>query len=54
MTSGQKFTAYGSEPVKDVQPHRSILGALRYTTITRIEVTYSVNRVMQAPLETHW
>ena len=37
--------------------YRSIVGALQYVTITRLEIAYSVNKVcqyMQAPLESHW
>ena len=37
--------------------YRSIIGALQYVTITRLEIAYSVNKVcqyMQAPLESHW
>lgn len=28
MASGQKLMAYGSDPVQNVQPYRSIVGAL--------------------------
>ena len=37
--------------------YKSIVGALQYVTITRLEIAYSVNKVcqyMQAPLESHW
>lgn len=57
MTSGQRLTAHGSDPVKDIHLYRSIVGALQYATIRRPETTCSVNKVcqfMQAPLETHW
>lgn len=57
MTSEHKLTAYGSDHAHNVQLHRSVVGVLRYITITIIELTYSVNRVyqfMQAPLEAHW
>lgn len=57
MTSGQKLTSYGSDPVQDTQLYRSIVGALQYFTITRPEISYNVNKVcqfMQSPLESHW
>lgn len=45
MTTGQKLSNYGSDPVNDVQLCRSIVGALQYATITRPEIAYYVNRV---------
>lgn len=47
MTSGQRLNAYGSAPFHDTQFYRSIVGALQYATITRLEITYCVNRVCQ-------
>lgn len=52
-----KLNAYGSDPVKDVQLYRTIVGALQYATITKPKIAYSVNKVcqfMHAPLEAHW
>lgn len=46
-----------SNPVKDAQFYRSIVGALQYVTITRPEISFCVNRVcqfMQNPQESHW
>lgn len=37
MASGLRFTAHGSELVKDIQLYRNIIGALQYTAITRLE-----------------
>lgn len=57
MTTGQKLTSYGSDTVKNVQLYRSVVGALQYITITRPEISFSVNKVcqhMQNPLEAHW
>ena len=37
--------------------YRSIIGALQYVTITRLEIACSVNKACQytqAPLESHW
>lgn len=47
MTTGQKLTSYGSDPVEDVQLYRSVVGALQYVTITRPEISFSVNKVCQ-------
>ncbi|KAK6162474.1 hypothetical protein DH2020_002315 [Rehmannia glutinosa] len=57
MTSGEKLTAFGSDVVSNPQLYRSIVGALQYITITRPEISFSVNKVcqfMQRPLEAHW
>ncbi|KAM6543699.1 hypothetical protein CsatB_008146 [Cannabis sativa] len=57
MISGQKLSAHGSEHFADPQMYRSIVGALQYLTITRPELSYSVNKVcqfMQKPLQSHW
>lgn len=57
MTSGLQFLAFRSDPVRDVQLYRSIVGALQYVTITRPEISFSVNKVCQFkqnPLEIHW
>ncbi|XP_060968348.1 uncharacterized mitochondrial protein AtMg00810-like [Cannabis sativa] len=57
MVNGQKLSAYGSEVFPNPHMYRSIVGALQYLTITRLELSYSVNKVcqyMQQPLQTHW
>ncbi|XP_030510465.1 uncharacterized mitochondrial protein AtMg00810-like [Cannabis sativa] len=57
MTSGIRLSAYQGEPLEDVQLYRSVVGALQYLTITRPELSFSVNKVcqfMQKPLSTHW
>ena len=56
MTSGQKLSSYGSESVHDVKLYKSIVRALQYVIVTRLEISYSVNKAcqyMQAPLESH-
>uniref|UniRef100_A0A803Q9W1 Integrase catalytic domain-containing protein n=1 Tax=Cannabis sativa TaxID=3483 RepID=A0A803Q9W1_CANSA len=43
--------------LRDLGPLKSIVGALQYITITRPELSFSVNKVcqfMQQPLSTHW
>ncbi|KAM6560071.1 hypothetical protein CsatA_029310 [Cannabis sativa] len=57
MNSGLKLSNYGSEPVKDATLYRSIVGALQHATITRLELSFSVNKVcryMQIPLQAYW
>lgn len=51
------MTAYGSDPVLDVQLYCNVVGALQYAPITRPEIAYSVSHachIMQNPLEAHW
>ena len=57
MSSGTKLTKSGSEPFDNPSLYRSIVGALQYTTITRPELAFSVNKVcqfMHQPLQSHW
>lgn len=57
ITSGQALTGNGSVPFNNTQLCKSIVGALQYTTITRLEITFSVNKVcqfMQNLLLKHW
>lgn len=57
MVSSDKLTYTGTDPIQDVHQYRSVVGALQYITITRLELSYSVNMVcqyMQTPLESHW
>nr|KYP50410.1 Retrovirus-related Pol polyprotein from transposon TNT 1-94 [Cajanus cajan] len=57
MVSGCKLSRTGSEKFLDVTLYRSVVGALQYATITRPEISFSVNKVcqfMSNPLEQHW
>lgn len=45
MISGQRSATYGSDPVSNTQHYRSIVGALQYIGIIRLEFTYSVKEV---------
>lgn len=57
MISGLKLTKEGHNYMSDPFLYRSIVGALRYATITRHEIAFSVNKVcqyMQQPLDEHW
>lgn len=57
MASSTKLSKYGSHHVLDPSFFRSIVGALQFATITRPEISYSMNKVCQflaEPLEDHW
>jgi histone deacetylase 1/2 len=57
MVSSSKLSKIGSNPVEDPTHFRSIVGALQYATLTRPEISFSVNKVCQFlsnPLEEHW
>ncbi|KAL5551297.1 hypothetical protein UlMin_001473 [Ulmus minor] len=57
MVSNLKLTAINGDPITNGTEYRSIVGALQYITITRLETAYSVNQVcqfMQNPLDNHW
>jgi histone deacetylase 1/2 len=57
MASSTKLSKYGSNHVADPTFFRSIVGGLQYITVTRPEISYSVNKVCQflsSPLEDHW
>lgn len=55
--SNAKLSKEGSNYVDDPSLYRSIVGALQYATLTRPEISYSVNKACQflsQPLEEHW
>lgn len=57
MISSSKLSKVGSTAVNDPTEFRSIVGALQYVTLTRPEISFSVNKVCQFlsnPLEDHW
>lgn len=57
MTSGLHLSSKGGDVVEDATLYRSTVGALQYLTITRPDISYSVNKVcqfMQNPLHSHW
>lgn len=57
MVSSSKLSKVGSDTVDDPTQFRSIVGALQYATLTRPEISFSVNKVCQFlsnPLEEHW
>ncbi|RZB91500.1 Retrovirus-related Pol polyprotein from transposon RE2 [Glycine soja] len=57
MVTCCKLTKHGTEILTDPSMYRSVVGALQYATITRPEISFSVNQVcqfMSPPLEAHW
>lgn len=57
MTKNLQLTKNDGDPIENAHQYGSIVGALQYITITRPEISYSVNKVcqfMQKPLDTHW
>jgi hypothetical protein len=57
MASGTNFSTTGSSPSKDPHLYRSVIGALQYATLTRPDLSYSVNKLsqfMHSPSEEHW
>nr|KYP63465.1 hypothetical protein KK1_018041 [Cajanus cajan] len=57
MISGCKLSKTGYEKFLDVSLYKRVVGALQYATITRPEISFSVNKVcqfMSNPLEQHW
>lgn len=57
MTVGEKPVSYGSDEVISAKLYRSVVEALQYLTVTRPEISFSVNTVyqfMHRPLEAHW
>lgn len=56
LPGGIKLSKYGSDYISDPTHYRSIVGPLQYITVTRPEISYSVNKVCQfmgQPLESH-
>lgn len=55
--SGQKLSLYDGEKLSDPTEFRSVVGALQYLTLTRPDISYSVNQVckfMHSPTNIHW
>lgn len=57
MQSTCKFTKVGSPAMVNPYMYKSLVGALQYVTLTRPDISCSVNKVcqfMDYPLEAHW
>lgn len=54
IINGYKLSRFGTDSLSDPTEYKSVVGALQYTTLTRPEIAFSVNRVCQfmaRPLE---
>ncbi|KAF7835545.1 retrovirus-related Pol polyprotein from transposon TNT 1-94 [Senna tora] len=47
MSAFTKLSSSGTSSMDNSSLYRSIVGALQYATITRPDITYSVNKVCQ-------
>ncbi|MDV3140030.1 MAG: reverse transcriptase domain-containing protein [Sweet potato little leaf phytoplasma] len=57
MAANCRLTKESGSPLPDATLYRSIVGALQYATISRPEISFSVNKVCQylsQPYDTHW
>lgn len=59
LSASDKLSSYDGDPLspKDATRYRSIVGALQYSTISRPDLSFAVNRVCQflhAPTSAHW
>lgn len=57
MVSGSVIMAHQGETFSDPYLYRSIVGALQYVTLTRPEISFSVNKAcqfMHSPKLIHW
>jgi histone deacetylase 1/2 len=59
LSTSEKLSAYLGDPLgpTDITRYRSIVGALQYLTLTRPDISFSVNKVCQylhAPTTAHW
>ncbi|CAA0841034.1 cysteine-rich RLK (RECEPTOR-like protein kinase) 8, partial [Striga hermonthica] len=57
MVSTPCLSKHQGQPIENGTLYRQLIGALQYATITRPEITFTVNKCsqyMQNPLDTHW
>jgi histone deacetylase 1/2 len=59
MSTSDKLSAHEGDPLgeEDSTRYRSIVGALQYLTLTRPDISFSVNKVCQflhSPTTLHW
>ncbi|XP_004295686.1 PREDICTED: uncharacterized mitochondrial protein AtMg00810-like [Fragaria vesca subsp. vesca] len=55
--TGQKLSLHSGKKLSDPTEYRSVVGALQYLTLTRPDISYSVNQVckfMHSPTTIHW
>lgn len=58
ISTSEKLSAYEGDPlgIEDATRYRSIVGALQYLTLTRLDISFSVNKVcrfLHAPTTSH-
>lgn len=54
---GLKLSKYDGDPISNAQEYHSVVGALKYVTLTRPDIAFAVNQVcqfMHNPRSTHW
>ncbi|XP_060676375.1 uncharacterized mitochondrial protein AtMg00810-like [Ziziphus jujuba] len=57
MQTGHQLSAHEGDLLTNPEEYRSVVGALQYLTITRPEITFSVNKLCQfvhSPTTSHW
>lgn len=57
MVSNSKLFKIKFDAVSDPTQFRSVVGTLQYATLTRLKISYDVNKVCQFlsnPFEDHW
>jgi hypothetical protein len=59
LSTSEKLSVHEGTPlgVKDVTNYRSVVGALQYLTLTRLDIAFPVNNICQflhAPTTVHW
>lgn len=57
MASSCKLSRFGGDLFYDPTLYRSVVGTLQYTTLTRPEISFAVNKVcqfMSKPLDSYW
>ena len=57
MSTSSSLSLYDGEPLLEPSLNHNIVGALQYCTITRPDISFSVNNVcqfMHSPTTTHW
>jgi hypothetical protein len=56
-STGTKLSHFDGEPLVDPTEYRQVVGALQYCTITRPDISFSVNQLcqhMHSPTSSHW
>ena len=55
--TGKKPSLHDGDPLQNLEEYRSTVGALKYLTITRLDISFAVNQVhqfMHQTTTTHW